>query len=57
MCVFLNKSQDISTTMRDMKNLKIGFCRGDFVLFDDILEYTVLNYKKGSKRFEVKEDL
>ena len=42
--------------MRDMKNLKIGFCRGEFVLFDDMLEYTVLGYKKGSKSFEVTED-
>ena len=55
--VFWNKSQDISTTMRDMKNLKIGFCRGDFVLFDDMLEYTVLGYKRGQKRVEAKEDL
>ena len=51
MAVFWNKSQDISTTMRDMKNLKIGFCRGDFVLFDGMIEYTVLGYKKGSKKF------
>ena len=49
--VFWNKTEDISGTMRDIKNLKIGFCRGDFILFDDMSEYTVLGYKKGSKMF------
>ena len=42
--VFWNKTQDISGTTRDIKNLKIGFCRGDFILFDDMFEYTVLGY-------------
>ena len=35
--------------MRDTKNLKMRFCRVDFELFEDMLEYTVLGYKKGSK--------
>ena len=32
--VFWNKTQDISATARDVRNLKIGFCRGDSKLFD-----------------------
>ena len=53
LAVFWKRRQDISATMRDIKNLKIGFCRGDFVLFesDDMIKYTVLGYKKGSKMF------
>ena len=52
--VFWNKIQDISTTMKDTKNLKIGFCRWNFILFDDMLEYTVLGYKKRSKQKKIK---
>ena len=34
--VVWNKKQDISTTTRDIKNPKLGFCRGDLDLFDDM---------------------